>query len=102
MRCYQVDIEVITKPPQADPGATGFVGGCQHLSQSDWHQGDCDNDRDYAERSEKRRPGRTVWLGADLLSAMMTVVPPSHQTFLIEKEDIDLHASEPVTATLRA
>jgi hypothetical protein len=24
---------------------------------------------------EKSRPGRTVWLGADLLSAMMTVVP---------------------------
>ena len=34
------------------------MGGRHGPSQSDRHQGECDNDRDYAERSEARRVGR--------------------------------------------
>src|SRR5260370_29839316 len=43
---------------EANPDFPAFLGRRDGLSQSDRHQGDCDNDRDYAEGSEAGRVGR--------------------------------------------
>ena len=46
------------QPLQVDPDAPALMGWRHGLNQSDRHRGECDNDRDYAERSEARQVGR--------------------------------------------
>jgi hypothetical protein len=57
-RAKQSEGRLSIKLPQINSGPCDYMGGRHGPSQSDWHRGDCDNNRDYAERSEAGRVGR--------------------------------------------
>ena len=55
---HESEGRLLIQPLQVDPDAPALMGWRHGLNQSDRHQGECDNDRDYAERSEARQVGR--------------------------------------------